>query len=148
MTRFYGKGVSDDDTPSVFFITVTCNSRHIDVEVTEELFDELDDMQREYWRLERKEARHTKHIEMMSDSDLPHSRYTKDPEQLLIEQIEATEIRSALRQISDIQQKRFLLHHLIGLPIRCISEMDGCSERAVKYSLALARKKLRKILSE
>ncbi|MEA5019261.1 MAG: hypothetical protein VB027_02725, partial [Gordonibacter sp.] len=60
MTRFYGKGVSDDETPSVFFITVTCNSRYIDVEVTEELFDELDDMQREYWRLERKEARHTK----------------------------------------------------------------------------------------
>lgn len=148
MTRFYKKRTSGDGSTSVFLITVICNSKHIDIKVTEELFGELDNMQREHWRLERREARHTKHIEMMRDSDLPHSRHTKDPEQLLIEQIEATEIRSALRQISDIQQKRFLLHHLFGISIKRISEMDGCSERAVKYSLALARKKLRKILSE
>ncbi|MEG0376217.1 MAG: sigma factor-like helix-turn-helix DNA-binding protein [Raoultibacter sp.] len=85
---------------------------------------------------------------MMQERELPHSQYSKDPEQILIEQIEATEIKAALRGIPVIQQKRFLMHHLIGLSIKQIAKLEGCSDRAIKYSLALARSNLRNILSE
>ena len=74
-------------------------------------------------------------------------RLVKSPEQLLIERLEAEELQRAIRSIPAVQQRRFLLRYAIDLPIKRIAQIEGCSERAVKYSLALARKNLKEILS-
>ena len=83
----------------------------------------------------------------MADKDLPRSRLTKSPEQLLIEQLESDDIWQAFHKIPPIQQRRFLLRHLDSIPIKQIAQIEGCSERAIKYSLALARKNLKELLS-
>lgn len=148
MTRFYGKRIDEDGSEPRYLVTIACNGVATEIEVAKIVYDALDEMQREHWRLERRESRHTRHIEMMTERDLPRTAYAKDPEQLLIEQVEATEIKTALRSIPILQQRRFLLRHLIGLTIKQIAEIEGCSDRAVKYSLVLARENLRNLLSE
>jgi RNA polymerase sigma factor (sigma-70 family) len=148
MGRFYEKRLELDAEKYRCFVSITqTNSQRVEIEVTKPVYDALDDLQRDHWRQERSESRHTCHIEMMRESELPHYKYSKDPEQLLIEQIEATEIQQALHSLPLIQQKRFLLRHLIGLTIKQIAQLEGCSERAVKYSLKLARENLREMLS-
>ena len=146
MSRFYGKRIVTDDEGLRYLVSIAHSDTEI--EVSEDVFEALDDMQREFWRIDRRESRHTCHIEMMGEYNLPQNCFPKNPEQLLIEQIEATEIQQALRLIPVIQQRRFLLRHLIGLPIKQIAQIEGCSDRAVKYSLSLARNNLRQILSE
>lgn len=146
--RFYDKRI-DPNCPDVKYLIsiMQVGGQRVEIEVPKQVYDELDDLQREYWRQEKSESRHTRHIEMMRECDLPHERYTKDPEQLLIEQIESLEIQKALHQIPLVQQRRFLLRHFIGLSIKQIAWLEGCSERAVNYSLIRARDNLQEILS-
>lgn len=117
------------------------------VRVSKELSKHLDDLQRKYWRLERRESRHSVHMEAIPERFLPHSSYAKSPEQLLIEQVEATEIANAFRQIPTIQRQRFLLKHLVGLSVKQTAALYGCSARAVEYSILSARKNLQAILA-
>lgn len=36
-------------------------------------------------------------------------------------------------------EHRFLLHHLKGMPVKSLARMEGCSDRAIRYNLAIAR---------
>lgn len=55
-------------------------------------------------------------------------------------------LRRSLTMLPEAQRRRFLLHHLEGLPVKEVASLEGCSDRAVKYSLALARRNLREML--
>jgi RNA polymerase sigma-70 factor (ECF subfamily) len=149
MGRFYGKRIECNPSGASYFASVfRANGTVEEVEISEELYEALDDMQREHWRLERRESRHTCHIEAMGEYNLPRDKCSKDPEQILIERIEASSILQAFKLIPAIQQRRFLLRHLAGLSIKEIASLEDCSDRAVKYSLKLARRNLKEILSD
>lgn len=147
MSRFYDTSVAECGCAPSYRVSIATPHGKVDISVSETLHEEINALQREFWRTERRESRHTLHIEQMNDCDLPHARLVKSPEQLLIERLEAEELQRAIRSIPAIQQRRFLLRYAIGLPIKRIAQIEGCSERAVKYSLALARRNLREILS-
>ncbi len=55
---------------------------------------------------------------------------------------------TALMGLPEVQRRRFLLHHLEQVPVKTLARIEGCSDRAIKYSLALARKNLREMLGE
>ena len=107
----------------------------------------LDDLQREHWRLERRESRHVWHLEDMSESDVSSEMRAETPEQILMRKIECAELREALKSLPLVARRRFLLHHLEGLSVKALARLEGCSDRAIKYSLALARKKLQERLA-
>lgn len=65
-----------------------------------------------------------------------------------MEHIESKEILDALEQIPEVQRRRFLLRYLLDYHVRDIASIEGCSTRAVKYSIALAKKNLRQILED
>ncbi|WP_354003350.1 sigma factor-like helix-turn-helix DNA-binding protein [Collinsella tanakaei] len=44
--------------------------------------------------------------------------------------------------------RRLLRHAVVRLPVREIARREGCSERAVKYSLARARRRMRALLTD
>lgn len=148
MARFYGKSVVGDGAQASFRLAIARpDGTRVEIEVSEALFEEVDELQREFWRIEKRESRHTSHIEMMAERELPHARCVKDPEQLLMEKLETERIREALLRIPAIQARRLLLHSVFDLSVRQIAEAEGCSMRAVKYSLARARRNLAKILA-
>lgn len=147
MSRFYNTSVEECGCAPSYRVSIATPNGKVDIAISEALYGEINSLQREFWRTERRESRHTLHIEQMKDYDLPHARLVKSPEQLLIERLEAEELQRAIRSIPAVQQRRFLLRYAIDLPIKRIAQIEGCSERAVKYSLALARKNLKEILS-
>lgn len=61
---------------------------------------------------------------------------------------EVDELCRALKMLSKKETRRLVLHAVEGVSVKCIAQIEGCSERAVKYSLAHARRKLRKLLGE
>lgn len=147
--RFYEcrtEGAGDEER--FFIIMKTSQQRAIEVEVPRLLKDELDDLQREYWKQEKREQRHTVHIEAIPDCYLPHSAFTNSPESALVKKLIAGELEDALLQIPTKQQRRFILRHVFDIPIRKIASIEKCSERAVKYSIELAKKNLKDILGE
>lgn len=149
MGRFYGKDFTGGEGGIRYFVTIsTSGCNEVEIEVSREVYELLDEMQREYWRLEKRESRHSWHIEDMRESDLPHEKYVCTPEQAMMCRLESEALRAALMELPEVQRRRFLLHHLECVPVKVIARMEGCSDRAIKYSLALARKNLREMLSE
>lgn len=149
MARFYGKRVVGDGAQASFRLTIARpDGARVEIEISEALFEEVDELQREFWRLEKRESRHTSHIEMLTERDLPHGRHVKDPEQLLMDKLESARIKEALLRIPAIQARRFLFHYVFGVHVKSIAAAEGCSMRAVKYSLARARRNLAEILAE
>lgn len=148
MGHFYKWRVDEGDGGRCF-VTIKVDAYTVrEVEAPREVCDLLDDLQREYWRLERRESRHAWHLEDMSEGDIPGEGRVETPEQALMRQVERTELREALESLPLTARRRFLLHHLEGVPVKVLARLDGCSDRAIKYSLALARKRLREFLSE
>ena len=118
----------------------------VSVEVTDEVASALRDMQREIWRIERREARHTLSLDAMGTfvaSTGPESEPGFD----LLSKCRTGELVAALVQLPAVQLRRLLMHAVAQLPVKEIARREGCSERAVKYSLAKARKRMRELLA-
>lgn len=149
MSRIYGRRVSDNNSVKRYHIMIGIpDGNEIEVEVVEEVFDALDDLQRESWRMQRSDERHIQHVEMMSEKEIADSSFEKSAEDIFIEESEIEELKSSMRQLPDRQLRRFLLHDMLGYSIKQVARLEGCSERAIDHSLSLARKKLRKMFSE
>ena len=111
------------------------------------MFEEIEELQREFWRTERREARHSLSLASMDEAAFSESNPEKDPERVLVERLESEALLRAFQQIPAVQRRRFLLRHLVGMPTARIAEIEGCSDRAVRRSIGLARENLREILS-
>ena len=128
-------------------VTVTCPSgAKISVEVTEEIADALESMQRETWRIERREARHTLSLDAMG-TFVAVAGPESDPASGLLGRCRTDELVAALVQLPAVQLRRLLMHAVAQLSVKEIARREGCSERAVKYSLARARRRMRELLS-
>lgn len=123
-------------------------SRLLSVEISETIKDALIDLQREYWRLEKREQRHSVHFDAIPEAFVHYGLMLKTPEEILIEKYEARALLNSLFRLPAKQQRRMLLRHIYDLPIRKIAEIEKCSERAIKYSLTLAKNNLRELLDE
>ena len=128
-------------------MSVKCDfENEVEAVVSKALYEEIVALQRELWRLERRDSRHCVHIERIPDCYLPHARETQTPEEIVIQGCERDLLNRALAEIPEKQRRRLLLRHEHGLSLKEVAQLEGCSERAVKYSIALAKKNLKDIL--
>ena len=146
MGRFYEKRIVERKRENRYFVSVSLPNNTQEIEVSQSVYNALDDLQREHWRIERREARHVLHLELLQTPFSSTAETEQDPEQALIAKIESSEIWNAIHSIPLLQPRRFILHALMELTVCEIAKLEHCSERAVKYSLALARKNLQKLL--
>ena len=58
--------------------------------------------------------------------------------------ISKTDIYIALKACTNIQRKRFILHHIQGYSFTEIAKMEQCNEAAVRRSVSAALKKVKK----
>ena len=118
----------------------------VPVEVDAAVAAALEDMRREAWRIDRREARHTLSLDAMGTS-VASTGPESDPGIALMRRCRTDELAAALSRLPAVQLRRLLMHAVAQLPVREIARREGCSERAVKYSLARARKRMKGILS-
>lgn len=148
MTQFYQKHTDSDTTTRYFISFKSPTGQSVEIEVSKSVFLSLEELQREHWRLERSESRHTHHLEFIPEWCLPESAQTQSPEQLMLEHFENKRLCSALKQLPPVQLRRFLLRHCFELSSQQIAAIDDCSTRVVDRSIFRAREKLQKLLKE
>jgi len=89
------------------------------------------------------DERHREHSEL-TDETL-HSRAQNPPkslEETVFDSLRNENLRLAIQQLPEIQRRRFVLHHEFGLTYEQIAQMEGCSSRAIEYSVSIAKAKI------
>lgn len=93
--------------------------------------------------LRRFDERHIEQSEVMDETLYKRTLHpSKSVEETIIGNDMASQLYAAIAELSDIQRRRFLLYYEIGLTYEQIAEMEGCTKRAVKFSVDIAKEKV------
>lgn len=119
-------------------------SHHLELDETlYALFDrfELDDIS--YFNVV---DRHYEHSEL-TEFSLNNRAFQKEEslEEQVLKKLEEERLHRAISQLPEIQRRRIILYYFEDLTYEQIAELESCTKRAVKFSIDLALKKLKKI---
>ncbi len=145
--RLYGRGPVAGSARGAVVIVACPGGTPVPVEVDAAVADALRDMRREAWRIERREARHTLSLDAM----LPCTAVADErmsPEAVLMRRCDSNGLLKTLTLLSPVQLRRLLMHAVAQVPVKEIAARERCSERAIKYSLARARRQMRALLTD
>ena len=120
-----------------YFVTFrdSLNILH-EIEVSEEVFEEFTRFIRIERNLRRSDERHEEYLEL-SESEL-YRRAAVCPESLdeVIAKNEMREsVHAAFQCLTKIQRRRFILRYEHDLTYEQIAEIEGCTKRAVKFTI-------------
>ena len=91
-----------------------------------------------------------RHIEQSEQTDESlNARAAVKPtpvEDEVIHDIRDKELHTVIMSLPEVQRRRVILYYFSGLTYEQIAEMEGCTKRAVKFSVDIAIKKLKEIL--
>ena len=118
-----------------------------EIEVSKPVYLEFLRFIRKERNLRRWDERHTEQSEL-SDETLYKRALNppKDLEDMVFDSIRSEQLLLAIQELPEIQRRRFVLHHEFGLTYEQIAEMEGCTKMAVKFSVDLAKEKIKKII--
>ena len=92
----------------------------------------------------------SRHLSELDFGEEPLSHKIADPsepvEDRVYRRIMYQKLHKAIDQLPDIQRRRVLLYYFEGYTYEQIAQMEGCSKRAVKFSVDIALKKLKDYL--
>lgn len=95
---------------------------------------------------------YTRHIEHLEQSELNlHRKMLYQPEKIesiVFNKLLHEKIYSAIDQLSEIQKRRFIKYYINELTYDEIAKIEGCTKRAVKFSVDAAKKSLQKELKD
>lgn len=153
--------LSSDKKNDIYIVTISSENipKDIKVEITREVFELMDDLEKNEARLIQQDKRHLTSNIFVAENDedfLTHEEKLevlfykkgkskpKSLEDKVIEKIENAQLNDALNSLSDMHKRRILLYFKHNLSFSQIGEIEGCSKMAVKYSIDKALEELRK----
>jgi RNA polymerase sigma-70 factor (ECF subfamily) len=115
-----------------------------ETEVSREVYLVIDECRRHEKRQKNFFDRYIEHSEL-TDETLSHRAHTSpmSVEEEIDKKEESDALRAAIGELPEIQRRRFVLHHEAHLTYKQIAEIEGCTKRAVKFSVDIAGEKLR-----
>lgn len=99
--------------------------------------------------LQRWDERHTEQS-ALTDETL-YKRALKPPislEETALDNLQNEQIQLAAQSLSELQQRRLVLHYKYGLTYEQIAKKEGCRKSAVGESVRLAEEKIRRIIKK
>ena len=153
--------LSSDRKNNIYIVTISSDdtAEDIKVKITKEVFDLMDELERDEARIIQQDKRHLmQNMYVLGDDEDNYSKEEimellfykkaknkpKSLEDKFMEKIENEKLYKALNSLSDMHRRRILLHFKHNLSFSQIGEIEGCSKIAVKYSIDKALEKLRK----
>jgi RNA polymerase sigma-70 factor (ECF subfamily) len=118
-----------------------------EIEVSREVYLVIDECRKHEKRQKNFFDRYIEHSELM-DETLSRRAHTlpMSVEEELDRKEEADALRAAIGGLPEIQRRRFVLYHEAHLTYEQIAEVEGCTKRAVKFSVDIAEEKIREKL--
>lgn len=115
------------------------------IEIDKALFDAFDRFELDDISFMHKVDKHYERLEQTEES--LHKRAFHSPvsvEELVTRQIEEDDLHRAIAQLPEKQRRRLVLYYFGELTYEQIAEMEGCTKRAVKFSVDIALSSLKK----
>ena len=110
--------------------------------ISRELYEAFDKFELEDVRYLNRFSRYTEQmLESMASED-------ESVEEIVFRKFQKKQLHKAMGKLPKKQKRRLLLHYFYGMNYKEIAEIEGCSVRAVGYSLQKAVKELKKILKK
>jgi RNA polymerase sigma-70 factor (ECF subfamily) len=118
-----------------------------ETEVSREVYLTLDECRRHEKRQKNFFDRHIEHSDL-TDETLSRRALNapKTADEAVAHKEEAGALHAAIAELPEVQRRRFVLYHEIGLTYAQIADMEGCTKRAVKFSVDIAEGKIREKL--
>ena len=139
----YTIGTTEDGRHWLTFSNGQDNQHHFEISAAVfALFDsfELDDLS-----YLNEVDRHYEHSELTEAS--LYDRAVNRPatvEESALQSMEYAQLHRAISVLPEIQKRRLILYYFQGLTYEQIAGMEGCTKRAVKFSVDIAVEKLKK----
>jgi len=122
---------------------------HREIEVSHHVYLEFWGFVKTERNLRRWNERHTEQSELTDETLYKRAlNPPKDLEDMFLDSLQNEHLRLAIQELPEIQRRRFILYHEFGFTYEQIAEMDGCTKRAVKFSVDLAKEKIKENLKK
>ncbi len=97
--------------------------------------------------LRRYDERHIEYIDITENEiQERHSSEEESIEETICQKEEKENIYKAIDKLSKVQRRRLILYYFECYTLDEIASIEGCSARAIKYSIDCAKKNLKKFL--
>ena len=136
---------SKDGEYFISFVDGTGVHQHLNV--SQELYDLFDTFELEDVSYMNVVDRHIEHSEQTDES--LNARAAVKPAMLedeVILDMRNKELHKAIMSLPEVQRRRIVLYYFSGLTYEQIADKEGCTKRAIKFSIDIAIKKLKEIL--
>ena len=133
--------------PRYFLRFKDVNGTHHRMEIDSELFEALDQFELDDISFMNEVDRH---YEQSEQTEASLSRRATEQQETVEDEVqrlmEAEALHKAIAQLPETQRRRLVLYYFGNFTYEQIAEMEGCTKRAVKFSVDIAIEKLKEIL--
>ncbi len=133
--------------PRYFLSFKDVNGTHHRMEIDSELFEALDQFELDDISFMNEVDRH---YEQSEQTEASLSRRATERQDTVEDQVqrlmEAEALHKAIAQLPETQRRRLVLYYFGNFTYKQIAEMEGCTKRAIKFSVDTAIEKLKEIL--
>ena len=134
-------------TPHYYLSFVDSNNMERCVEIDKPLFDAFDRFELEDISFMHKVDKHYERTEQTEASLNKRAvRPQESVEEIVSQRIEVDRLHQAIAQLPEKQRRRLVLYYFGEFTYEQIAEMEGCTKRAVKFSVDIALKNLKENL--
>ena len=110
-----------------------------ETEVSRFVYLEFQDFVKQERNQQRWRERHIEQSELSDEHLLRRSLSAPKPvEDTVLDNLRDKQLARAILELPEVQRRRFVLYHDFELTSTQIANIEGCSNRAVRYSLTLA----------
>ncbi len=115
------------------------------IEINKVLYDLFNRFELEDISYLNRVSRHIEHSELTESSLNDRAFYKEESlEETVSRSMEYEQLHKAISKLPETQRRRLLLYFFGELTYEQIAELEGCTKRAVKFSIDLAIEKLKK----
>ena len=134
---------------NIYRVTFSNQNKTVNIAITKEIFDELDENEKEDARQIQKIARYNER-NIVTESTLNKRVFNKpeNVEEIVIRKINNEKLKKAMDKLSKEQRRRILLHYDYQMSLEEIAEIEGRSKQAIQESIEWGMKKLKKIFEK
>ena len=132
--------------PRYFLSFKDVNGTYHRMEIDSELFEALDQFELDDISFMNEVDRHYEQSEQTDASLARRAIGVPDTVEETVQQLmDAEALHRAIAQLPEIQRRRLVLYYFGNFTYEQIAEMEGCTKRAVKFSVDIAIEKLKEI---
>ena len=131
-------------TPHYYLSFVDSNNMERCVEIDKPLFDAFDRFELDDISFMNEVDRHYERSEQTEQSlNRRTVQQQKSVEETVFQRVEVETLRQAIAKLPEKQRSRLVLYYFGGFTYEQIAKMEGCTKRAVKFSVDIALKNLK-----